>query len=70
MIFLFQTRGKPTYPRKKIAGVLPFENLRLAEDAYFSDGITGEITRRYLGSELLPAPAPCSTRTPQRGWCK
>jgi eukaryotic-like serine/threonine-protein kinase len=41
----FFTSEKPTAQRKMLA-VLPFENLGLADDEYFADGITDEITAK------------------------
>ncbi|MCJ7580277.1 MAG: protein kinase, partial [Candidatus Aminicenantes bacterium] len=41
------TRKKASIPQeRKMLVVLPFENLGLAEDEYFADGITEEITNR------------------------
>jgi serine/threonine-protein kinase len=40
-------------PERKMLVVLPFENLGSAEDEYFADGVTEEITARLAGIQAL-----------------
>ncbi|MBI4549053.1 MAG: protein kinase, partial [Ignavibacteriae bacterium] len=52
-IVLFMRRGSTeavsTEPARKMLAVLPFENLGTAEQEYFADGITEEVTSRLSG---------------------
>ncbi len=47
--FFKQSSSDTTSSQRKMMVVLPFENLGPAEQEYFADGITGEITSRLSG---------------------
>ena len=49
----FRARGEAAAPRPKRIVVLPLTNLGLAEDEYFADGITEEITTRLAAIDSL-----------------
>jgi len=50
-IFIFSDKSETesAFSNKKMLVVLPFKNLGAAEQEYFADGITGEITSRLSG---------------------
>jgi len=49
----FGSSGSPSDSQRKMLAVLPFENLGPAEEEYFADGITEEITARLANIHAL-----------------